>query len=131
MALLAMVVCFAGVVQAPITSFAIVAEMTGSYSLTVPLMSASWIGYASARLIGARPIYHALAEPMRQKPAAEQVELDLETPAPTRAETKAAEDLEAQLREDEIDEQINQRRDAAIEQALQEPLEPGSAQHKA
>jgi hypothetical protein len=93
-------------------------------------MSASWIGYASARLIGARPIYHALAEPMRQKPAAKQVELDLETPAPTQAETKAAADLEAQRREDEIDEQINQRRDAAIEQALQEPLEPGSAQHK-
>jgi len=66
LALLGMVAYFAGVVQAPITSFVIVAEMTGSYSLTVPLMTASWIGYGTARLIRARPIYQALAEPMRR-----------------------------------------------------------------
>lgn len=63
--LLAMVAYFAGVVQAPITSFVIVAEMTGSYDLTAPLMAASWIGYSAAKLIRARPIYDALAESMR------------------------------------------------------------------
>jgi H+/Cl- antiporter ClcA len=63
--LMAMVAYFAGVVQAPITAFVIVAEMTGSYELTAPLMATSWIGYATAKLIGARPIYDALAESMR------------------------------------------------------------------
>jgi H+/Cl- antiporter ClcA len=127
MALLAMVAYFSGVVQAPITAFVIVAEMTGSYSLTVPLMSASWIGYASARLIGARPIYHALAEPMRQKPVAEQVELDLGIPAPSPAETLAAEDAETERRATELDEQTSERRDAPIERALDEQPGPSAA----
>lgn len=64
--LLAMVAYFAGVVQAPITSFVIVAEMTDSYGMTVPLMIASLIGSGTAKLIGARPIYLALAEPVRK-----------------------------------------------------------------
>lgn len=64
-ALLAMVAYFSGVVQSPITAFVIVAEMTDSYELTVPLMVASWLGYGTARLCGASPIYHALAAPLK------------------------------------------------------------------
>jgi H+/Cl- antiporter ClcA len=67
---MAMVAYFSGVVQAPITAFVIVAEMTGSYELTAPLMASSWLAYATAKLIGARPIYDALAESMRSPVAA-------------------------------------------------------------
>lgn len=63
--LLSMVAYFSGVVQAPITAFVIVAEMTDSYGMTVPLMMASLLGSGTARLIGAQPIYLALAEPLR------------------------------------------------------------------
>ncbi|HZB93497.1 MAG TPA: chloride channel protein [Stellaceae bacterium] len=60
--LLGMVGYFAGVVQAPITAFVIVLEMTESHAMTVPLMLTALIAYGTARFIGAPPIYHALAE---------------------------------------------------------------------
>jgi H+/Cl- antiporter ClcA len=60
--LLGMVAYFAGVVQAPITAFVIVLEMTDSHAMAVPLMLAALIAFGTARLIGARPIYHALSE---------------------------------------------------------------------
>ena len=66
--LLGMVGYFAGVVQAPITAFVIVLEMTDSHNMAVPLMMASFIAYGSARFIGARPIYHALAEKFLPSP---------------------------------------------------------------
>src|SRR3954449_1910830 len=56
-----MVAYFAGVVQAPITAFVIVAEMTNDHALVVPLMLASLIGYASSRLVCPEGVYHALA----------------------------------------------------------------------
>jgi H+/Cl- antiporter ClcA len=60
--LLGMVAYFAGVVQAPITAFVIVLEMTDSNRMALPLMLAALIAYGTARLIGTRPIYHALSE---------------------------------------------------------------------
>ena len=42
-----MVAYFAGVVQAPITAFVIVTEMTGDHALVVPLMLTALIGYAA------------------------------------------------------------------------------------
>ena len=60
--LLGMVAYFAGVVQAPITAFVIVLEMTESNAMTMPLMLAALIAYGTARLVGASPIYHALSE---------------------------------------------------------------------
>jgi H+/Cl- antiporter ClcA len=60
--LLGMVSYFAGVVQAPITAFVIVTEMTENHSMVVPLMAAALIAYASSRLICAEGVYHALAE---------------------------------------------------------------------
>jgi H+/Cl- antiporter ClcA len=52
----------AGVVQAPITAFVIVMEMTDGHAMAVPLMLAALIAYGTARLIGAPAIYHALSE---------------------------------------------------------------------
>lgn len=73
-ALLGMAGYFAGVVQAPMTTFVIVLEMTGSHKSVIPLMVASMLGYVTARLISNEPLYHALArlfiaDALRQKRA--------------------------------------------------------------
>jgi len=61
MAILGMVSYFAGVVQTPITAFVIVMEITGSHSMALPLMAASFIAYGASRLVCREPIYRALA----------------------------------------------------------------------
>ena len=58
---LGMVAYFSGVVQAPITAFVIVAEMTNDHALVIPLMLTSLIAYAASRLVCQEGIYHALA----------------------------------------------------------------------
>ncbi len=58
---LGMVAYFAGVVQAPITAFVIVTEMTNDHALVVPLMLAALIGYGASRLVCPEGVYHALA----------------------------------------------------------------------
>ena len=58
---LGMVGYFSGVVQAPITAFVIVAEMTNDHALVVPLMLTSLIGFATSRLVCPEGVYHALA----------------------------------------------------------------------
>jgi H+/Cl- antiporter ClcA len=60
--LLGMVSYFAGVVQAPITAFIIVAEMTDNHNMVIPLMAASLIAYATSKLICHEGIYHALSK---------------------------------------------------------------------
>lgn len=60
--LLGMVSYFAGVVQAPITAFVIVTEMTDNHGMVVPLMAAALIAHATSRLICEEGIYHALAK---------------------------------------------------------------------
>ena len=60
--LLGMVSYFAGVVQAPITAFVIVTEMTDNHAMVVPLMAAAMIAYATSRAICEEGIYHALAK---------------------------------------------------------------------
>ena len=58
---LGMVAYFSGVVQAPITAFVIVTEMTNDHALVIPLMLASVIGYATSKLVCPEGVYHALA----------------------------------------------------------------------
>lgn len=60
--LVGMAAYFSGVVQAPVTAFVIVLEMTGNHGLAVPLMAASLIGTGAARMTGGPALYHALAE---------------------------------------------------------------------
>jgi len=60
--LLSMVGYFAGVVQAPITAFVIVIEMTDNHNMVLPLMSTALIATAVSRLICPRPLYRTLAE---------------------------------------------------------------------
>ena len=65
--LLGMVSYFSGVVQAPITAFVIVTEMTDNHTMVVPLMAAAWIAHACSRLICREGIYHALARGFVEK----------------------------------------------------------------
>ncbi len=60
-ALLGMAGYFAGVVQAPMTAFVIILEMTGNHDNVIALMVASMLGYGTARMISHEPLYHALS----------------------------------------------------------------------
>jgi H+/Cl- antiporter ClcA len=53
---------FAGVVQAPITAFVIVMEMTDNHDMVVPLMVATLLAAAVSRIICPHPLYKALAK---------------------------------------------------------------------
>lgn len=60
-AILGMAGYFAGVVQAPLTAFVIVFEMTGNHGNVIPIMASSMLGYGVSRLILAESLYGALA----------------------------------------------------------------------
>lgn len=60
--LLGMVAYFTGVVQAPITSFVIVSEMTANHRMLVPLMAAALIANAVSKLVCREGVYHALSK---------------------------------------------------------------------
>lgn len=69
--LLGMVAYFAGVVQAPITAFVIVAEMTDNHGMVIPLMASALIAYAVSRLVCPEGVYHALSKGFVHRPATE------------------------------------------------------------
>ncbi|TPI74616.1 chloride channel protein [Mesorhizobium sp. B2-8-9] len=60
-ALLGMAGYFAGVVQAPMTAFVIILEMTGNHDNVIALMCAAMLGFGTARLVSREPLYHALS----------------------------------------------------------------------
>ncbi|WP_020176558.1 chloride channel protein [Methyloferula stellata] len=62
LALLGMVAYLSGVVQAPMTSFVIVGEMTEDHAMIIPLMVAAVIATACSKLIYNEGLYHALAK---------------------------------------------------------------------
>jgi H+/Cl- antiporter ClcA len=70
-AVLGMVGFFTGAVQAPITGFVIVAEMTGDRDMILPLMATALVATAISKLITPEPLYHALADDFRRKLEAE------------------------------------------------------------
>jgi len=61
-ALVGMGAVFAGIIRAPITSVLIIIEMTGGYSMILPLMIANMIAYGLARHWRPVPIFDALLE---------------------------------------------------------------------
>ncbi len=61
-AVLGMAGYFAGVVQAPITAFVIILEMTDNDVNIIPLMVASVLGFSASKLVMKQPLYHALAK---------------------------------------------------------------------
>jgi len=68
-AVLGMAGYFAGVVQAPLTAFVIIMEMTGDRENVIPLMLASVLGFGASKLIAPSPLYHALSKNFLPKPA--------------------------------------------------------------
>jgi H+/Cl- antiporter ClcA len=64
--LLGMAAYFAGVVQAPITAFVIIGEMSGANGMVIPLMIAAFIGYGISRALSRQSLYHALAQTFLQ-----------------------------------------------------------------
>jgi CIC family chloride channel protein len=59
-ALVGMGAVFSGIIRAPMTSVLIIVEMTGGYSLILPLMLANMTAYVLARAWRPVPIYEAL-----------------------------------------------------------------------
>jgi H+/Cl- antiporter ClcA len=53
---------FSGVVQAPITSFVIIGEMSGADGMVIPLMLAAVIAYGVSKMFQRQSLYHALAQ---------------------------------------------------------------------
>ncbi|MGO4568122.1 chloride channel protein [Rhizobium sp. 2YAF20] len=60
-AILGMAGYFAGVVQAPMTAFVIILEMTGDHQAIIPIMAVSMIGYLTSRVLSREPLYHGLS----------------------------------------------------------------------
>lgn len=60
-AVLGMAGYFAGVVQAPMTAFVIILEMTGDHEAVIPIMAVSMLGYLTSRLLSREPLYHGLS----------------------------------------------------------------------
>jgi H+/Cl- antiporter ClcA len=63
---LGMVAYLAGVVQAPMTAFIIVTEMTNDHEMLIPLMTAALLAHWTSRLICREGIYHALARGLQE-----------------------------------------------------------------
>ncbi|MGC5777876.1 chloride channel protein [Methylobacterium sp. NFXW15] len=65
--LVGMVAYLTGVLQAPITSFVIVTEMTQNHALMIPLMVAALIADAASKAVCRSGLYHTLAEIMLER----------------------------------------------------------------
>jgi len=65
--LVGMVAYLTGVLQAPITSFVIVTEMTQNHALMIPLMVAALISDAASKAVCRGGLYHTLAEIMLER----------------------------------------------------------------
>ncbi|MDA8383489.1 MAG: chloride channel protein, partial [Betaproteobacteria bacterium] len=61
---------FTGVVQTPITAFAIIMEMTSNQGILLPLIAVAFIARGASHLVCPEPVYQALAVSFRHKPEA-------------------------------------------------------------
>ncbi len=62
LAVVGMAAYFSAIVRAPLTAIVLVVEMTGNYSLVLPLAAACLTAYGVADFLGDRPVYEALLE---------------------------------------------------------------------
>lgn len=61
-ALVGMAAFLSGTIQAPITSFVIIFEMTGHHQMLLPIMLGALLGFMTARLLGAAHLYQELSK---------------------------------------------------------------------
>jgi CIC family chloride channel protein len=59
-AVVGMAACFTAIVRAPLTGIVLIIEMTGNYSLMLPLLVSCFFAYAAAELFKSKPIYEAM-----------------------------------------------------------------------
>jgi H+/Cl- antiporter ClcA len=69
-AMVGMASFLSGTIQAPITSFVIIFEMTGHHSFLLPIMTGSLLGMLTARGVGAAHLYQELAAAYEESQAA-------------------------------------------------------------
>lgn len=69
--LIGMTAYLTGVLQAPITSFVIVTEMTQNHAMMIPLMLAALVADAVSKLVCRGGLYHTLAEVLVRRAAGE------------------------------------------------------------
>jgi CIC family chloride channel protein len=62
LAVVGMAAYFTAIVRAPLTGIVLMVEMTGNYSLVLPLLGACLTAYGVADFLGDRPVYEALLE---------------------------------------------------------------------
>ncbi|TCV84151.1 chloride channel protein [Sulfurirhabdus autotrophica] len=77
---LGMVAYFTGVVQAPITAFVIVMEMTDNHDFLIPLMATAAIAQAASRVVCPTPLYKAIARKFIARSSAKQDAQKLQEP---------------------------------------------------
>ncbi len=68
MILLTITAYFSGMLQSPLTSFAIVLEITHSHEISIPIMAAAFIASGISKLINPQPLYRALCNAYQQYP---------------------------------------------------------------
>ena len=61
LAILCMAAYLSGVVQAPMTSFVIVSEMTENHALVIPIMICAFVASTTSKLVCPDGVYHALS----------------------------------------------------------------------
>jgi chloride channel protein, CIC family len=71
-AVVGMAAFFTGVVRAPVTGIVLIAEMTGSFTMLLPMIAACFMAMLIPTLLGNAPIYDSLAEPTTPKPVGRQ-----------------------------------------------------------
>lgn len=70
-AIVAMAACFTAIVRSPLTGVVLLLEMTGQWTLILPMMAASLTAYVVPEVLGIPPIYDSLRELDEASEAAE------------------------------------------------------------
>jgi H+/Cl- antiporter ClcA len=68
MILMTITAYFSGMLQSPLTSFAIVMEMTSSQEMVIPLMAAAFFASGTSKLMNPTPLYRALCDAYKPPP---------------------------------------------------------------
>lgn len=66
MILLTMTAYFSGMLQSPLTSFALILEITHSHEISIPIIAAAFIASGISRLINPQPLYRAMCDAFQQ-----------------------------------------------------------------
>lgn len=68
MILLTLTAYFAGMLQSPLTSFALILEITHSHEISIAIIAAAFIGSAISKLMNPQPLYRSLCDAFQQYP---------------------------------------------------------------